>query len=70
MNPNSCDVFFIKALKEVPLLPLAGEDRGPVEEPPVEGDGEEPEAEGNDPLGPHHHQPRLQHLLTAQRDPR
>ena len=48
----------------MPPLPVAGEDPGPVDEPPDEGGGEEQEADGHDPVGPHHHQPCLQHLLT------
>ena len=49
---------------------MAGEDPGPVDEPPDEGGGEEREADGRDPVDPHHHQPRLQPLLTEHRDKR
>ena len=49
----------------MPPLPVAGEDPGPVDEPPDEGGGEQEEADGHDPVGPHHHQPSLQHLLTV-----
>ena len=57
-------------MKEIPPLPVAGEDPGPVDEPPDEGGGEEREADGRDPVDANHHQPCLQTLLTEQRDKR
>ena len=53
-------------MKEIPPLPVAGEDPAPVDEPPDEGGGEEREADGRDPVDPHHHQSGLQPLLTEQ----
>ena len=59
---------FIKAAKDLPPLPVAGEDPGPVVEPPDEGGGEEHEADGHDPVGPNHNQSRLKNLLTVHRE--
>ena len=49
---------------EVPPLPVAGDDPGPVNKPPDEGDHEQQGGNGHDPFGPPHHQPRLQHLIA------
>ena len=44
--------IFIQAGKEIPPLPVAGEDPGPVDEPPDEGGCEQQGGDGQDPTPP------------------
>ena len=59
--------IFIQAGKEIPPLPVAGEDPGPVDEPPDEGGCEQQGGDGQDPAmdKTQHHQPRLQPLIAT-----